>query len=104
MMSGAKRSTKKKHGFGYTPSENEETKVFPNTYPTPEFISEKNKEHKKFKYNPVERVTRTTCCTHCNKLGHNKATCPNKNKKWIIKGKINDTNPSGPKRTWVPKT
>ena len=38
ILKGARRSGKKKHGLGYTPPDNEETVVYPKTYPTPKFV------------------------------------------------------------------
>ena len=97
ILKGARRSGKKKNGLGYTPPDNEETIIYPKTYPTPKFVPEQDIAYKAdFKY--IEKVTKLSCCSHCNKLGHIKMTCPTKHKKWILKGKVDDTNQSGPKK------
>ena len=80
---GSQRCAFDKAGIGYNP------KV-------------KEKHYKKFFIN--EKFLKIPICEHCGKLGHNLHTCPMKNMIWVVKGTTPPkVNPSGPKKTWVPK-
>ncbi|MQL97441.1 hypothetical protein Taro_030137 [Colocasia esculenta] len=104
------RSGKKKYRARYTPPTNEENIIYPEKYPTPKFVKEKEiknpRKVKQYVYKQKLNSRNTThvknafdlCCSHCNHLGHTVSTCTTRHLCWIPK-----TNHQGPKKIWVPK-